>query len=544
MISLDYIKKYLIENKIVFPTGIHDGGQSGFQNYGPIGLKIKNKIIDTWRKYFIKQNIFEIDAPVISNELVLTRSGHIQKFNDLGIIFICKKTNKIISIQRADHFIEDKINELGLKNISYKEDQQFIIDFLESNCLYVKENEYYQIKPISLMFKIDNMSDVNLYLRPEVAQTIFIEFKQFYEFNNSKLPFGIAQVGKSYRNEISDKPFVRLREFTQAEVEYFYNPFDQINYQIPLEMQSQKCLILSAQMQLSNKSEQEILLTELGNFVSNPILQMFIIYLYNFAKDIGLDINKLRFRQHKSDEMAHYSKDCWDLEANILDKWLEITGIADRGDYDLKVHDKNNTFKVKKSNTYKLYYKLIPKAKEIFKYNDKQKAMEILQSNSGKIIESKEQLDKINLDWYNVEEFKYYEQIYPNVIEPSIGIDRVFYSLIVHNLSIRPDGLRPYLVLPRQIQPYDFALFQLSSHSVLLNKLNCFMERLTSYNIFTDLSSTTIGKRYTRADELGIHYSITIDFETVKDDTVTIRNLIDMSQIRIHIDEISNYIKK
>ncbi len=545
MINPDYIKNYLVENKIIFSTNVHDNNQSGFQNYGPIGLKIKNKIINGWRKNFVnpdnKINIYEIESPVISNSTVLSRSGHIQKFNDYGIVFKNLVSHQTIRVKRADHFIEDKINELNLPNVKYIEDVEFITNFVKSNNLYDTESEYFEVKPISLMFKLDSEVE-SLYLRPEIAQTIFIEFKEFYNYNNMKLPFGIAQVGKSYRNEISDKAFVRLREFTQAEVEHFYNPNEPFEFAIPDSHKDKECWVLSSALQLASSDQIQITLSELSNYISNPILLMYAFKLYLFSEQIGLDIDKLRFRQHKSDEMAHYAKDCWDLESNIFGKWLEITGIADRGDYDLATHDKNGAFKIKKSNTPITKYKLVPKAKEIFKQFDKIKALEIMALNKEMILDTKEQLELIDLTWYDVIEFKDWELIYPHVIEPSIGIDRVFYTLICHNLHLRPDGSRPYLLLTKDTRPYDFALLQLSNNPDLICKFNSYLERLSKYNIFTDLSSTSIGKRYTRADELGIGYSVTIDFDTLLDDTVTIRNILDMSQVRIHIDSLGDYL--
>ena len=299
--------------KLFFPQIL--GGQSGFQNYSPIGLRIKNNIINAWRSNFVnfdkKINIYEIDSPIFSSKTVLTRSGHIQKFNDLGIVFKKNNTHQIISVKRADHYIEEKINILGLTNVIYQEDEHFIKNFLESYNLYDKDLEYFEIKPINLMFKLnmDFMED-NLYLRPEIAQTIFIEFKQFYDYNNCKLPFGISQVGKSYRNEISDKSFIRLREFTQAEVEYFYNPFESFEFVIPDEFSCKECLIFTSDAQISNDEPIKIKLSKLNEYITNHILRMFIFRLYLFAQQIGLDMERIRFRQHKPYKMAHYAKDC------------------------------------------------------------------------------------------------------------------------------------------------------------------------------------------------------------------------------------------
>lgn len=543
MINFEYVKNYLISNKIIFPTNQYDNNMSGFQNYGHNGLKMKNNIIEQWRKIFFEDNIYEIDAPTISSEKILSRSGHIQKFNDLGLVYFDKTTKEIKKVLRVDHLIEDKIAELKL-NIQYTEDKDFITNFIEKYNLYDKENEYFELKPMSLMFKMDNLTE-QLYLRPELAQTMFIEFKQFYNYNNNKLPFGIAQVGKSYRNEISDKAFTRLREFTQAEIEYFYNPFQEIIFRIPDEDLSKKCLILSNKMQENNEEQKEITLLQLPEYVNNPIILGYIYKLYLFAQSIGLNMNKVRFRQHKTTEKAHYAKDCWDVEAEIFGKWLEITGLADRGDYDLTTHNRNNEFYVKKSDTKIKKYNLKPNTKKIFELYDKETAIKKI--NECKLFAKTtilefEDLANINKEHYLIEEYNDYEYIIPHVIEPSLGIDRIFYTMICHNLFLRDDGKRPYLVIPKIIQLYDFALAQLSNNKSLLDKLKEYSLILKKYKIYYDMSNTSIGKRYTRTDELGIQYTITIDFDTLKDDTVTIRNCKDMSQIRCSIKCIDKYL--
>ncbi len=540
----EYVKQYLIHNKIVFPTNAHDNTMGGFQNWGPIGLKIKNNIIEVWRRLFIKDNIYEIDVPVISPNCVLTRSGHVQKFNDLGIIFYDKQTNKVKEIKRADHWIEEKIEELKL-NFQLEINENTVQKIMDEHKLYNKENEYIQIKPISLMFRMDSMNEI-LYLRPEIAQTIFVEFKQFYDYSKGKLPFGIAQVGKSYRNEISDKPFTRLREFTQAEVEYFFNPMDKFEFKIPHDLINESCFILSAHMQINNIEQLKVKLSELSKYIEDHIILKYIISLYQLAKQIGLNMNLIRFRQHKHDERAHYAKDCWDLESNIFGKWLEIAGLAHRGDYDLSVHDKNSQFKIRKNDNFIIKYKLTPNIKKIFNENSPENAKNIIGQMKTIISDSLYNLDNIDQTNYQVEEFKEYEFIYPNVVEPSIGIDRVFYTLICHNLSLRDDSKRPLLTLNNNCRVWNLMLAQLSNNSELLDVFKNYLNKIeqTNLKVFTDLSSTSIGKRYTRADELGIKYTITIDFDTVKDSTVTVRNSIDMSQIRLNIDEAINFILK
>lgn len=541
MINVEYIKKYLISNKIIFPTNTHDNNMTGFQNYGPIGIKMKNNIIEQWRQIFFESDTYEIDAPSISSEVVLSRSGHINKFNDLGIIFIDNITNKLIEVVRADHYIEDKIVELKL-DIVYDDNIDFIMEFMKKHNLYDKDKVNIEIKPISLMFKMDNLQE-QLYLRPELAQTMFIEFKQFYNYNNNKLPFGLAQVGKSYRNEISDKSFIRLREFTQAEIEYFYNPHKRNEFIIPKEHFDNKCFILSGKMQEENLQEKEIFLSELATYISNPIILKYLYKLYLFAQSVGMNMNKIRFRQHKFNEKAHYSKDCWDLESNIFGKWLEIAGLADRGDYDLSTHNKDTEFLIKKNDDRIKKYRLKPNIKEFFKLYDNETAIQMIKEYKPQIIDSVQMLESIDRSKYTIEEFYDYEYIIPHVIEPSLGIDRIFYTIICHNLFLRDDGKRPYLTLPRTIQVYDFAFAQLSNNESLINKMREYSFLSRKYKIYYDMSGTSIGKRYTRSDELGIQYTITIDFDTLTDNSVTIRNCKDMKQIRCSINEIENYIK-
>lgn len=538
MTDSEFVKKHLIHNKIIFPTNQYDNKMAGFQNYGPIGLIIKNNIINVWRNIFIKNdpdNIYEIEAPVISHECVLTRSGHIGKFNDLGIIFYNKITDKVNQIKRADHFVEEKCQELKVDLINVESDVE-IMDFLNKYNLYDIENEYVKISPVSLMFKMDNIGEM-LYLRPEIAQTIFVEFNEFYNYNNRRLPFGIAQVGKSYRNEISDKPFVRLREFTQAEVEFFFNPFDKYNYEIPNEILNETCYVLSSDMQLANNSEKQILVKELTDYISDSILIKYIINIYNFAKEIGLDMNKIRFRQHKKTEMAHYAKDCWDLESNIFGKWLEIVGIAHRSNYDLTVHDKDSTFVVRKSDIPKKMFMVSLNAKKVFSKFDRETGIKMLSETKPVKLSNVDNVDK---EIYNISEVDEYDMIVPSVIEPSIGIDRVFYTLICHSLTLREDQKRPLLLLNDKCCTYDYMFAQLSNNDEILAKLNEYLKKAKQNNIrvFTDKSGASIGKRYTRADEIGIRYTVTIDFETVKNDTVTIRDAKDMTQVRKYIDEI------
>lgn len=539
----DYVKNHLIHHKIIFPTNTHDNKMAGFQNYGPNGLTLKTNIINIWRDIFVDENVYEIDCPVISHECVLKRSGHVAKFNDLGLIFTDKETNKILRVARADHYVEDKSAELGIdiSNVCL-ESADSIKNFVNSNNLYDQSLQNIEVVPISLMFKMPTVNDV-FYLRPEIAQTIFVEFKQIYDYAHGKLPLGIAQVGKSYRNEISDKSFIRLREFTQAEVEFFFNPEDKFTFNIPEDLNKILLTVYSAQMQIENLQSEQITFSDLDKYVSDPIVRMFIVKLYRFASDVGLDMDKIRFRQHRPNEMAHYAKDCWDMEANIFGKWLEISGLAHRSNYDLGVHDTQKTFYVKKSNQSIKKFRLTPNGKKIFALYPYDEATKMIK-NLETIICEPDKLELYDLKHYTVTEFNDYEYILPSVIEPSIGIDRVFYSLICHRLLLRPGTSRPVLMLKDTCKMYDFMLAQLSNHEDLISKLDEYISiiknKKTKLKVLIDKSGTSIGKRYTRADEIGVRYTITIDFDTIKDNSVTLRDSWDMSQKRLNFEEAIN----
>ncbi len=333
------IKNHLLHHKFIVPTcQLYEASGRGFQTYGHNGVTIKNKIIDQWRKLFINENVLEIDTPTLTSSDVLTNSGHVGKFND----FIATDG---VNVVRADHLIKDYfsenniINENPVDNMTSEEMLEIIKKYK-----MMENTENVDVVPKNLMFSAGDS-----YLRPEIAQGIFVEFSQFYD-SVMDLPFGLGQVGKSYRNEISPQPFVRLREFTQAEVEYFFDPNELTHSQYE-EIRHISIPLFSTEAQQNNgkikMTNIEFAVNE--EIISNEIMAYYLATIYKFVTSLGLTNNVIRFREHMKNELAHYAVQCWDLEVQLSDgKWLECIGCAYRGNYDLSVHNINNKNSIKK----------------------------------------------------------------------------------------------------------------------------------------------------------------------------------------------------
>lgn len=542
---------HLAETQILSQSFQLYGSKSGYQDYGIVGNKIKQNIINAWRQILVKsQNgINEVTTPIVTPYDILKASGHLDRFTDLAI------TDRFNVTHRADHLVEDFMknnSELFHNSTVNLADAQELESIIKKYKL-IDADDLSIVLPRSLMIKADDD-----YLRPEIAQGIFVNFKQYLDYFSGKLPFGIAQTGKSYRKEITCHMFTRLREFTQAEIEYFFDPLnnhhpyfnDICNIEIPL---------LTAENQLSTGENKNVIIhtsiidaVEQG-LICNEIMGYFLGKIFEFCKYIG--INNFRFRQHLPDEKAHYSMECWDLECYIPceDKWLETIGVAHRGDYDLKAHNKfnkNNQAVMKRETFTMVPHKKInlKKTKEfvsdldikrihiMMKYDDSESTVEDI-------------IQEYNLPEACVTfvETKVFDTFIPHVIEPSFGIDRLCYAVLSQNIYYRKQSpTRLVLLLNRNICPFDLSVFSLSNSeqfSEYINKVVSYLEnkKNTKIKIYTDNSSVNIGKRYIRSDEIGIKYAITIDFQTLQDDTVTVRDNASMEQIRKKYTEIDLY---
>ena len=536
-------------------------GVSGFTDYGPLGASLKNNIMQKWRKQYVSgEGFYEIEGPTVMPKEVLKASGHVDNFTDP--MTKCEECGEVF---RADHIIEEVIGE----DVESLENEELDSIVIENNIVCPEcGGKLANIWNYNLMFKtmIGAKGDKVGYMRPETAQGIFILFKRLERFFRGKLPFGVVQLGKAYRNEISPRQgVIRLREFTQAEAEIFLNPKDKTTPKFK-QIENEILYLSSQEVQETNGEPLKITAKEAldKGIVANEMLVYQLYLAKKFLNEIGIPDEVLRFRQHLAGEMAHYALDCWDVEC-LTDKygWVEIIGIADRGDYDLTSHtefsnDELNVFieydqpklvkkTVVKPNLSKfgpVFKGDSPKVKQAIEQADADEIIKALEDNGKYVIE----LDKTYevpeelLIVEEVEEEISGEKIVPHVIEPSFGIDRIVYSVLLHSFK---DGQKDYFKFAGEVAPVQVGVYPLVNKEGpreiaedITNKL-----RLEGYTVEHEVTGT-IGKRYARADEIGVPLAITVDFDTLDDEKVTIRNRDSEKQERIAIDEINSYLEE
>lgn len=525
------------------------GGAAGFYDYGPLGAPLKRRIEDIWRQYFvIAEGFAEIEAPTIGVEGIFQASGHLSGFSDP--LTGCKECKEVY---RADHLIKHIIE---------------VPDALTNDEIYrcMQENEITcpecggelsSVYEFNLMFKtmIGPGNKMTGYMRPETAQGMFINFPRLLRYFRGALPFAAVQIGKSYRNEISPRQgVIRLREFTQAEAEIFIDPRDKTHPRFD-EVKAIRMKFYSQEAQEKGEEEEMSFgeAVERG-VVAHQTLAYYVARTYQYLLAVGIDPQKLRFRQHKSDEMAHYAADCWDAEV-LLDRlgWIELVGVADRTDYDLKAHttvSKVNLSvfvnydqpKKRKKTVVKPDFKALgpmfkSKAKAVGEalraLAPEQLAGEKIQVYvDGETID----IDRSLVSFESVEEEVRGEEVVPHVIEPSFGIDRILYSILDHSYyEDEIDGeKRAVLRFKPQVAPIEVAVLPLMDRSELVGPAKKILEELRSRGMRTDYdTSGSIGRRYRRNDEIGTPYEVTIDYETIEEGTVTIRDRDSMSQVRV-----------
>ena len=487
MIGIDEMFKFCKKKGFVFPNSEIYGGLAGFFDYGPLGVEVNNNIKQSWWKTFVqdREDVVGIDGCIITNPKIWEASGHVEGFED--ILIECKKCHERF---RADLLIEDvlKIQAEGLKS--------FAIDKL------IEDNN---IKCPKCKGALDNASRFNLmfqtqigpkptkesqaYLRPETAQLIFANFKAVLDVSRLKLPFGIAQIGKAFRNEISPRNFLfRCREFEQMEIEYFIRPKQKCPYM--KEIENYKILVYSAEMQEKKKEPKEM---SIKDALKNKIIKAdwhayWLALCHKWFVDLGINPKNLRARQHKKDELAHYSSDCWDLEYNFPFGWKELEGIADRADFDLQQHAKHSK-----------------KDMSIFDEETKQKVV-------------------------------------PHVVaEPSLGAGRSFLVFMYDAYTDDKKRGNVVLKLDPKLAPVNVAVFPLLSNKPELVKAaqDVYAMLKSCYRSAFDKSGS-IGKRYARNDEIGTPYCVTIDFDSIKKKDVTIRDRDTTEQKRVKIKDLSN----
>lgn len=558
------------------------GGITGQFDFGPMGCALKSNMIQLWRKYFILQEqMLEVDCSILTPEPVLKASGHVERFADL-----MTKDLKTGECFRLDHLIKAHLEKIkSEKNTKADlkaeiEDILVKLDGMTADEMAALMQRFNMKSPISgneltppiefnLMFntQIGPTGLVKGFLRPETAQGIFVNFKRLLEFNQGRLPFAAAQIGNSFRNEISPRSgLLRVREFTMCEIEHFCDSKDHPKFD---SVKDTAMLLYSANNQEQGKPAEIVTIGDAVSqgIVNNETLGYFMARIYLYLLAVGIDAKKLRFRQHMGNEMAHYACDCWDAECLTSYGWVECVGCADRSAYDLTQHTKATGIRLaaeKKLSAPKqleVVEAVVNKAAigKAFKKDAKviNDALAALDTPALEQLQSKLECDgqyllntdngefKLTSDLVSVKKSQktiHVEEIIPSVIEPSFGIGRILYSVLEHNFKMREgDEQRTYFSLPASVAPTKCAVLPLSGNAEFqpfVRKLN---EELTNVDVShkVDDSSGSIGRRYARTDELGVPYAITVDFDTLKEPhSVTLRERDSMGQVRLPLNEV------
>ncbi|KAI1185372.1 glycyl-tRNA synthetase 1 [Nemania serpens] len=580
------------------------GDNRGLYDYGPPGCALQANLVDLWRKHFVlEENMLELDCTVITPDTVLKTSGHVDKFAD----WMCKdpvQGEYLRADHLVEGVLESRLTRgiNGPSKDSPKLDEPTAAEY--RNILAKIDNydgpelgeliKKYDIRnpngngevqppiPFNLMFQstVGPSSAAPVYLRPETAQGQFLNFRKLLDYNQGAMPFASASIGKSYRNEISPRSgLLRVREFLMAEIEHYVDPekkaherFDEVlRLELPL---------LDKETQLAGETTPRHVSIEeavKAGTIDNQTLGYFLGRIMLFLLKIGVDPSKLRFRQHLKNEMAHYACDCWDAELLTSYGWIECVGCADRSAYDLTVHSKfTGTPLVVKEPLREpvkvegweasLDKKLVgPKFKRDAKAVQAsvealdQPLLEKLAAEldaAGTVTintttplangNTSVQLSRDVLTIKRMTRLQTVREYTPNVIEPSFGIGRILYCLLEQTYWHRPqDVARAVLSLPLAVAPTKVLIVPLSSQAQFAPITRKLSSRLRALGISNNIDSSgaSIGKRYARNDELGTPLGITVDFDTVADGSITLRERDSTSQVRGQEDEVIQAVK-
>ena len=454
-LTMDKIVGLCKNRGYVYPGSDIYGGLANTWDYGPLGVELKNNIKKAWMKKFVQESKYNVglDAAILMNPEVWVASGHVSGFSDP--LIDCKECK---TRHRADKLIEEWAHEQGKDMIADGMSDEQMINFIKENhipCPNCGKENFTDIRKFNLMFKtfqgVTEDSKAEIYLRPETAQGIFVNFKNVMRTTRRKLPMGIAQIGKAFRNEITPGNFTfRTREFEQMELEFFCKHGTDLEW---------------------HKYWKE--------------------FCENWLVELGMKKDNIRLRDHSKEELVFYSAATTDIEFAFPFGWGELWGIADRTDYDLKQHMEH----------------------------------------------SKE--DMIYLDPETNEKY------IPYCIEPSLGCDRVALAFLCNSYDeeeIAEGDVRTVLHLHPALAPYKVAVLPLSKK--LSEKAEEVYGKLSKKFMCDYDEAGSIGKRYRREDEIGTPYCVTIDFDTIQDESVTIRDRDTMEQVRVKIDELENWLQE
>ncbi|MEB2793035.1 MAG: glycine--tRNA ligase [Caldisphaeraceae archaeon] len=538
------------------------GGLSGFYDIGPFGLNLKRKIIEAWRQMFIKNHqgfVVEVETPLVGPSIVYEASGHVENFTDP--IIRCKECGRIY---RADHLVEEKlgINAEGLSILELES----IIKSRGLRCP-VCNGELEGVRNFNLLFKtqIGPYEGNDGFIRPELAQGIFVAFKRIFESLRGKLPLGIAQVGKVGRNEISPRQgMIRLRDFTIMEMEFFFDPekcscefvdkyYDKKVNILPYEMKSKGMGFITTTLKDAIKK----------GYIMNKCMAYWMLIGKQFLQSIGVPEDNMYFEEKGEKERAHYSKQTFDhMVKTSRWGWVEVAGYSYRSDYDLSKHETYSRTSLKvfepfeRPQVVKRKRVIINKAYIGKAFRSKAKyILERIENldieyiiselkNKNALIVDGMKIPKEAIKIVEKEEKVSGRKFIPHVVEPSFGVDRLLYIALEY--AYKEKNGRVVLSFPRAFSPLDAVVLPLiEDDEKLTEKAKYLYSYLISegFNVMYD-DTGSIGKRYARADEIGIPAAFTIDYQTLEDDTVTIRDRDTWEQVRVKISDAPKILKK
>lgn len=539
------------------------GGASGFFTYGHLGARLKQNIERKIRELYVyKLGIMEIEAPIIAPEKVFEASGHVEHFKEPMVE--CKNCKKKF---RADHLIAEatEIPQSEAEKLSLEEIGK-IIEEKNVRCLECG-GPLGEPKHFLTMFQttIGPYSDAVGYARPEAAQGIFVEFKRLYEMAREKLPFGVIQIGHALRNEISPRQgLLRLREFTIGDLEFFFDP-EEPNCYLLKEVENETLQLLLAENRLRGSEElTKVTVKEAleKGYIKAEWQAVFMTVSKRLLTALGVTAENQRFIEKLPWERAHYSAQTFDHEV-LVERWgwTEVTATAHRTDYDLKRHIE---FSGQDMYVFKKYDKPLEKEHTIIKplmdklgpafKKDAAKVAELLSKADPKEVEFAIKKNgyfmlgkyKILSEHLKIEHEKIVEtgrRFIPHVIEPTFGLDRLLYAAFEYAYRVKDD--RIVMSFPRDIAPIQVGVYPLVSKDGLPEKALELHKTLVEEGFLAEYDEAgSIGRRYARADEIGIPLGVTVDYDTLRDNTVTIRDRDSWKQVRTSIDVLPELLHK
>ena len=546
----EYVQAFSKRRGFYWPSYEIYGGSRGFYDYGPMGSMLLHNMIERWRKlYVVEEGLLEISSPVVGLESVFQASGHLGEFTDY--LVSCEECKDVF---RADHLLEDIVDNpdsLEREELAAVLKEKSIVCPSCSGGLSSPE-------AFNLMFKttIGPGGGRTGYLRPETAQGIFLAFGDLSQQARKRLPFGVVQIGRGYRNEISPRQgLLRQREFNMAEAEVFFHPDEKVWPGTTDVMETLLKLVTEEGIEEGISAGEAVQ----KGIIGCSALGYFVALTQRFLLDVGVDPKRLRFRQHRKTEMAHYASDCWDAEALLSYGWVELVGIADRGCYDLGQHMEHSgvdmrVFVAFEEPRKEHRIRIVPDLKKlgpIFRNQAKDVASAMEESHpveGGISVTVNGDILQIPGDCYSIEEGEVVvsgEKVIPHVVEPSYGLDRIFYTVLEHNLCVEEKSGEEYRVLriPLGMAPVKAGVFPLMSKPELEKVSLDIARNLRRKGITVNHdSSGSIGRRYARADEVGTPWCITVDYESLEDHSATVRNRDSGEQERVAIASMAEHI--